>query len=176
MSEANGIPAAAPSVVLMGVSGCGKSSVGKRVAEQLDWPFLEGDSLHSPHNVAKMRRGEPLTDADREPWLHAIAAWIAACASDRRSGVVTCSSLKRRYRDTLRTQQPQLRFAWLHADRDTLLERLEQRQGHFMSAQLLDSQLQTLEPPQDDEAVIRLDAAADIQTLAAAVARYATTR
>ncbi len=157
----------------MGVSGCGKSSVGRRVAGQLDWPFLEGDTLHAPHNVDKMRCGMPLTDADRQPWLHAIAAWIASLAADRRSGVVTCSALKHHYRDTLRAAQPQLRFVWLHADRDTLLDRLTRRQGHFMSASLLDSQLQTLEPPRDDEEVLCLDASMDLQSLAAAAAGYA---
>jgi gluconokinase len=137
-------------VVVMGVSGCGKSTVGTLLSERLGWPFEDADLLHPPANVAKMRSGVPLTDADRWPWLERVAAWI----SERRGngdGVVACSALKRRYRDVLREADPTLRLVFLDGPREILIQRLEQRDGHFFPKTLLDSQLADLEEPTLDE-------------------------
>lgn len=137
-------------VVVMGISGSGKSSVGEALAISLGVPFLEGDSLHLPANVAKMAAGEPLDDADRAPWLTAIAAWMGT----HDDGVVACSALKRAYRDRLRDGAPTTRFVLLAPPRAVLEQRLGRRQGHFMPGSLLDSQLATLEPPPADEAAL----------------------
>jgi gluconokinase len=146
---------AAVILVVMGVSGCGKSTVGGVLAGRLGWPLAEGDDLHPPENVAKMAAGHPLTDADRWPWLARIRQWIDAEEASGSSGVVTCSALKRRYRDVLRDDS--VVFVYLHGTREQLLARLTARQAHFMPAALLDSQLADLEPPEDDERAIRMD-------------------
>jgi gluconokinase len=138
-------------IVVMGVSGCGKSTVGSLLAARTGWPFLDADPLHPAANVAKMVRGEPLTDADRWPWLDLVAAWIAERRRADQSGVIGCSALKRRYRDRLREADPGLRFAFLTGDREILLARIAQRHGHFFPARMLDSQLADLEPPTLDE-------------------------
>ena len=135
-------------VLVMGVSGSGKSSVGVALAERLGVPFLEGDSFHPAANVAKMAAGLPLDDADRAPWLAAIATWM----EDRTDGVVACSALKRAYRDRLRETAPGMRIVALLPLPDILAERLGHRRGHFMPGSLLASQLATLEVPGDDEA------------------------
>ena len=135
----------------MGVAGVGKTHVGSLLAAALGVPFLEGDQLHPPANVRKMAHGIPLTDADRLPWLNTIAARIAAA---RRAGtgiVVSCSALKRAYRDLLRAADPALQFVHLTGDRELIARRLATRVGHFMPASLLDSQLATLEMPGPDE-------------------------
>ena len=139
----------------MGVSGCGKSTVAGLLAAHLGWDLVEGDDLHPPANVAKMRSGVPLTDADRIPWLRRIAAWIAEHVESERDGVVTCSALRRAYRDVLRDDH--VVFVHLDGTRDHLLARLAGRHGHFMPVALLDSQLSTLEPPGPDEQAIRID-------------------
>lgn len=139
-------------VVVMGVSGSGKTTVAAALAQRLGAPFQEGDALHSPENVAKMAAGIPLTDADRAPWLARVADWIAA----HPDGVITCSALKRAYRDELRG--PGVRFLCLVAPRSVLLERLEHRTGHYMHADMLDSQLATFEPPSPEETdVVQID-------------------
>ena len=138
-------------VVVMGVSGCGKSTVGERLADRTGWPFLDADRLHPATNVAKMARGEPLTDADRWPWLDLVATWIAARREAGEPGIIGCSALKRSYRDRLRRADPDLRIAYLSGDREILVERLANRHGHFFPIQLLDSQLADLEPPTADE-------------------------
>lgn len=138
-------------VVLMGVAGSGKSTVGALVASQLGWPFQEGDLLHPPGNVAKMAAGQPLNDEDRWPWLARIREWITAHSD----GVITCSALKRSYRDVLR--DPHVVFVHLTGTRDQLLGRLSARPGHFMPAALLDSQLADLEPPGPDESAFAVD-------------------
>lgn len=148
----------------MGVSGCGKSTVGAALAQALRVEFVEGDAFHPPRNVERMAAGIALTDADRAGWLQALAAHIAQAAP--RGVVVSCSALKRAYRDVLRGALP-VRFVWLELPRAQLESRLATRTGHYMPASLLDSQLQTLEPPQDDEAAIRLDAAQPVATLVA---------
>src|SRR5262245_52478193 len=135
----------------MGVSGSGKSTVRQRMVERLGWPFAEGDEFHSAANVAKMAAGQPLTDDDRWPWLRAIAAWIGEREAAGENAVVTCSALKRRYRDLLRDGHPSVHFAHLDAGRGVLQRRMALRRGHYMPPSLLDSQLDTLEPLEDDE-------------------------
>ncbi|HET6587631.1 MAG TPA: gluconokinase [Oleiagrimonas sp.] len=149
-------------LVVMGVSGCGKSSVGKRVAEHLGWLFLEGDTLHPAANVAKMHAGQPLDDADRRPWLDAIGQWMETKQIAGESAVVACSALKRRYRDRLRRDRSNVCFVWLKVSRAELERRLERRTNHFMPASLLDSQLATLEPPALDEPALMIDANGDL--------------
>lgn len=150
-------------VVVMGVSGCGKTTVGRLLARQLDLPFIEGDELHPPGNVALMAAGTPLTDEDRAGWLQAVGLELS-----RRPGgaVASCSALRRRYRDQLRQMVPGLRFIHLQGERAVLEHRLKQRRGHYMPASLLDSQLQTLEPPADDERALEFDFTLSPGTLA----------
>ena len=145
-----------PRLIIMGVSGCGKSTVGRRLAERIGVPFLEGDELHPPSNVALMAAGTPLTDADRAGWLDAIAQRLSGLG---RSGglVVSCSALKRAYRDRLREATPDLQFVHLHGTRALLAARLRERQDHYMPPTLLDSQLDTLESPNSDEPALTLD-------------------
>jgi gluconokinase len=138
-------------VVVMGVAGSGKTTIGRRLAEALGWAFAEGDTFHSPANVAKMAGGTPLTDADRWPWLDAIGAWIRAEAGANHSGVVACSALKRAYRDRLRAAWPALRVVHLEASREELRRRVGDRPGHFFPERLVDSQFADLEPPGPDE-------------------------
>ena len=143
-------------VVVMGVSGAGKSTIASRLADDLGWDFEEGDELHPAANVAKMAAGEPLTDSDREPWLQRVAGWIEAEIAAGRHGVITCSALKRAYRDLLR--RPEVLFVYLEVPRAELQRRLAGRKGHYMPASLLDSQLDALEPPGEDEAALTVDA------------------
>ncbi|MEU4820984.1 gluconokinase, GntK/IdnK-type [Actinomadura sp. NPDC023710] len=146
---------AEPMVILVaGVSGSGKTTIGALLAERLGWEYAEADAFHSEANVAKMRAGHPLTDADRLPWLRAIAAWIADRLATGRPGVVTCSALKRRYRDLLAGGHAGVRLVLLDGDRDTIAARMRSRKGHFFKAELLDSQFADLEPPGQDENII----------------------
>ena len=141
----------------MGVSGSGKSTIGRTVAQRLGWPFEEGDDLHPAANIAMMTAGHPLTDADRAPWLDAVRGWIDRQVAAGRSGVIACSALKRAYRDRLRDGQPAIRFVYLQGDETLIRARFDQRQGHFMPPTLLDSQFQTLEAPTSDENAIVVD-------------------
>ena len=141
----------------MGVSGSGKTTVAETLDQRLGWPFQEGDDLHPAANVAKMHAGTPLDDADRWPWLDAIATWIGARLADDGAGVVTCSALKRAYRDRLVAGRAGVRIVYLHANPELLHERLASRRGHFMPASLLDSQLATLEEPGPEEHPIRIE-------------------
>lgn len=150
--------AGSPCLIVMGVSGSGKSSVGERLAARLGWLFLEGDTLHPPSNLAKLHAGIALDDADRAPWLAAIGTWIDARIAAGEPAVIACSALKRRYRDTLRDGRAGVCFAWLRVGRAELHRRLAHRHGHFMNAALLDNQLATLEPPQADEPALVIDA------------------
>ncbi len=138
-----------PVLVVMGVSGCGKSTTAGLLAGRLGWDVEDGDDLHPPENVAKMAGGHPLTDADRRPWLDRIATWIADHLSAGRPGIITCSALKRAYRDRLRA--PGVVFVYLHGTHDEIAGRLAARLGHYMPVSLLDSQLADLEPPEPDE-------------------------
>jgi len=130
----------------MGVAGSGKTTVGKLLAEQMGWPFLDADDFHPPENVEKMRRGVGLTDADREPWLDALAARIRSLAASAQSAVLACSALKEAYRDRLAVD-PAVRFVHLTGPPELLRERLQERKGHYAHADLLASQLSALEPP-----------------------------
>ena len=138
-------------LIVMGVSGSGKTTVAVPLAESLGWRFQEGDALHPPANVAKMHSGTPLTDEDRWPWLHAIAALIDAWRAEGASGVITCSALKRVYRDILVGQRPDVRIVYLQGEKALIASRLTARRGHFMPPALLDSQFATLEEPGPDE-------------------------
>ena len=153
----------------MGVSGSGKTTVARAVADRLSWPFVEGDDLHSSENVAKMAGGAPLTDEDRAPWLEAIARQIRHWYEAGSPGVVTCSALKRAYRETLLAGIPTARVLFLTAPRELLKSRLTARKGHFMPTSLLDSQLETLEPPAADERPITVDVSGSVEASVAAV-------
>jgi gluconokinase len=144
----SGGPRAEPQVlVVMGVSGCGKSTVAALLAGRCGWPLEDGDELHPPSNVAKMNAGAPLTDEDRWPWLEKVAAWIEEQLDARRNAVVTCSALKRSYRNVLNRRGRGVVFIYLSGDRDTIAARLAVRHGHFMPASLLQSQFDILEEP-----------------------------
>jgi gluconokinase len=148
----------APILVVMGVAGTGKSTVAGLLAERLNWEFQEGDALHPPANVAKMSSGIPLTDEDRWPWLDAIAAWIKGKSQRGEPGILTCSALKRSYRDRLRG--PNVIFVFLNGSREVIAARMASRADHFMPPALLKSQLATLEPPTAEENVLEINLAA----------------
>lgn len=138
-------------VVLMGVSGVGKSTVLGALLRQLGWAGAEGDAFHPPANVRKMRAGQPLDDADRRPWLEAVAAWIGEQEGARRDAIVACSALRRSYRDRLRSGHPSVWFAHLVAEPEVVAGRMAGRRGHFMPPSLGQSQLASLEPLAPDE-------------------------
>lgn len=151
-------------IVLMGVAGCGKSSVGAALSDLLGIPYIDGDDLHPAANVEKMRAGHPLTDADRWPWLDACAATLA-----RGETILGCSALKRAYRDRLRGAGG-VTFVHLSGPRDLIAARMAQRSGHYMPLSLLDSQFAALEPPQADEAAITISIDQPTRSIAAAIA------
>ncbi|MCD2177969.1 gluconokinase [Rhizobium sp. C1] len=161
-------------IVVMGVSGCGKSSMGEALAHRLGLPFIEGDALHPPENVAKMAGGTPLTDEDRWPWLVRVGQALAA---PQGGAIASCSSLKRVYRDMLRREAgDDVIFVHLHGSRELLLSRMQHRPGHFMPASLLDSQLATLEAPGPDENAIPVDCAEPLHPALERVAALITAR
>jgi gluconokinase len=141
-------------LVVMGVSGSGKSTVGAALAQRLRVPFADADDLHPPENIAKMSAGEALDDHDRHPWLETVGEWLAAHPD---GGVMSCSALKRKYRDQLRHHVPGLTFLLLEGSMEVIARRQASRPGHFMPASLLRSQFATLEPLQPDEAGVVLD-------------------
>jgi gluconokinase len=165
-------------VVVMGVAGAGKTTVGRALARRLGWRFQEGDALHPAENVAKMHSGHPLDDNDRAPWLAAIAAQIDAWRSEHALGVVSCSALKRTYRDVIIGERPSVRLIYLYGEPALLAARLAGRTGHFMPADLLDSQLATLQPPGPDERpiTVSIDARVDaiVERIVAALAPAGT--
>jgi gluconokinase len=140
----------------MGVSGSGKTTVARGAAERLGWVFAEGDDFHPAASIEKMRAGEPLTDDDRGPWLRDLAEWIGAREAARDNAVLTCSALKRAYRDVLAAGHPSVHFVHVTAAAETIRRRVEDRRGHYMPASLLGSQLAALEPLQSDEPGITL--------------------
>ncbi|WP_374974848.1 gluconokinase [Microbacterium trichothecenolyticum] len=170
MSRQNGtrMLSTPPILVLMGPSGTGKSTVGAMLSGRLGWPFQEGDDLHPAANVDKMRRGHALTDEDRIPWLELVAAWIDERRAAGEPGIVTCSALKRSYRDILRRDN--VTFVNFTGDAAVVRDRMMRRQGHFMPPALLDSQFATLEAPGPDEQAIDVDIALAPEDQAALVA------
>lgn len=145
-------------MVVMGVSGSGKSVLGRALGESLGIPFIDADDLHPASNKALMAAGTPLTDEDRIPWLNVVGATIAKGSSEGHPSVVACSALKRSYRDLLRSHVPDLLLIYIDGEAETIARRLETREHEFMPATLLASQLATLEPPQADEAHLRVPA------------------
>ena len=164
--------ASLPAVIVMGVTGCGKSAVGAALATTLGAAFIEGDALHPAENVAKMAAGTPLTDEDRAGWLDTIGQVVAAEIETGRNVVATCSALKRSYRDRLRRFVPDLVFVHLVLSREESWRRVSNRPGHFMPASLVDSQFATLEPPAGEEAALALDATRPVDELAAEAAAF----
>jgi gluconokinase len=155
-------------VILMGVSGCGKTTVGKRLGTLLHWPFYDGDDFHPKANVEKMARGRALTDADRQPWLEALREKIDALIEREQHAVLTCSALKAAYREHLASGHTEVHFVYLHGTYDLIQERLQARQGHFMPADLLANQFDTLEAPED---ALRVDISAPPKVLVQQIAR-----
>ena len=143
-------------VILMGVSGSGKTTIGQLLARHLGWRFYDGDDFHPPANVDKMRQGIALADAERDPWLAALQRLIRDLIREGQSAVIACSALKQSYRDRLQGDSQEVRFVFLKADYDFIRKRIERRQGHFMKANLLASQFDALEEP---EGVLVVDAA-----------------
>jgi len=156
-------------IIGMGVSGCGKTTVASTLARRLDWAFAEADRFHSAANVAKMQGGTPLTDEDRRPWLDAIAGWIDERLAAGEPGVVSCSALKRAYRDRLRVGHDSVWFVHVDVPEDELAERMAARTGHYMPASLLDSQLAALEPLGPDEPGVTVPGTGDAAEVTDAV-------
>ena len=136
-------------IIVMGVSGCGKTTIGELLAEKLGWQFSDADEFHPAANVAKMSAGQPLNDDDRAPWLQAISEHISDCLARDVGAVVTCSALKKAYREVIVVDPERVKFVYLHGSRELLWERISGREGHFMKPAMLDSQLATLEMPED---------------------------
>jgi gluconokinase len=152
-------------LIVMGVSGSGKSTIATALAERLSWAFEDGDKFHPESNVAKMRAGHPLTDEDRWPWLEAIADEIGRVCEASGHVVIACSALKRVYRDVLLRGRHDVRFVFLDGSQTLIADRLARRKGHFMPPGLLDSQFRTLEPPQADERPITVSIDAPVETI-----------
>ena len=153
-------------IILMGVSGSGKTTIGRLLAQSLDWTFYDGDDFHPPANVEKMRQGVPLTDEDRDSWLAALQQLIETILHQHRSAVLACSALKQGYRQRLQCDREEVRFVYLKGDYDLIRKRLDVRQGHFMRADLLRSQFATLEEPHD---VLTIDVAQLPQAIVTAI-------
>ena len=141
-------------IILMGVSGSGKTTVGTRLAAELGWTFYEGDDFHPPANVAKMATSMALTDEDRQPWLARLSNLIDSCLQQGRSAVITCSALKESYREQLRRENQRVQFVYLKGEYDTIFHRMASRRDHYMKPGMLRSQYDALEPPTGDEAII----------------------
>jgi carbohydrate kinase (thermoresistant glucokinase family) len=168
VSDSAGKPAV---IVVMGVASSGKTSLGERLAERLGWPFRDADSFHPPENVAKMSSGTPLTDEDRKPWLAAIAAWIDDLRTNGGNGIVTCSALKRAYREVIVGDRPDVTLVYLRGSRELIGQRMAARQHHFMPPALLDSQFATLEEPGADEKPLVVQVEASKEVIVAQVVR-----
>jgi gluconokinase len=160
------------SAVVMGVSGSGKSTVGAALAHRLGVPFADADSFHPAANIAKMSAGTPLDDDDRYPWLAAVGQWLA----DHGSGVMSCSALKRRYRDQLRSHRPTIEFLHLTGSPELINRRQAERTGHFMPSSLVNSQFNALEPLDSDERGLAIDVGQSIDTIVETFVRYLAAR
>jgi ribose 5-phosphate isomerase A len=160
-----------PILVMMGVSGSGKSTIAEELSARLGWPFQEGDSLHPETNVAKMHAGIALTDADRLPWLERVAAWIDRQRKKKEPGIIACSALKRSYRQIIIGNRPQVRLVYLRGGRDVMAEHLAGRHGHFMPPELLRSQIDTLEEPDPSEDALTVDVGASAAQVADEIIR-----
>jgi gluconokinase/shikimate kinase len=158
-------------LVFMGVSGSGKTEVARILAGRLGWPFQEGDRLHPRSNIKKMKAGQPLNDADRRRWLARVADWVEARLEAGENGLVTCSALKRSYRDEINRRGSGVVFVFLAGSKATIAPRLAARQAHFMPLSLLDSQFADLEDPQADEPHIRVDIGPPTDLIARAISR-----
>jgi carbohydrate kinase (thermoresistant glucokinase family) len=152
-------------LIVMGVSGSGKSTIGEALGARLGWRYEDGDSFHPPANVAKMSAGHPLTDEDRWPWLKAIAAEIERCRQAGEHVIIACSALKKAYRDILVHGRDDIRMVFLNGSHDLVADRLGQRAGHFMPPGLLDSQFATLEPPSAAERPITVSIEAPVEVI-----------
>lgn len=161
-------------IVVMGVSGSGKSTVGAALAQRLRVPFADADDFHPPANIAKMTSGQPLNDDDRHPWLEAIGEWLAE--RGERGGVMSCSALKRVYRDQLRRHCPDVEFVHLSGTPEVIGRRQASRPGHFMPASLLQSQFATLEPLESDENGFAIDVDQSIDSIIETYVTESTTR
>jgi gluconokinase len=159
-----------PLVVVMGVSGAGKSTVGTALADRLALPYRDADAFHPQANIDKMAAGHPLDDRDRAPWLQAIGAWLAS--RDGAGAVASCSALKRRYRQALLDAAPAIRFLHLSGAAEVISDRMQHRPGHFMKAGMLESQIQTLEPLGDDEPGIAIDVRQPVAAIVDEFVRY----
>ncbi|NUO81767.1 gluconokinase [candidate division KSB1 bacterium] len=144
-------------LILMGVTGCGKTTIGKQLAQELNWPFYDGDDFHPRANVEKMRSGIPLTDEDRDPWLAILQNLIREKIGARQPAILACSALKQKYRDRLQVDPQDVRFVFLQGDFDTITQRLAARTNHYMNPNLLKSQFEALEEP-NDALVVNIDA------------------
>jgi ribose 5-phosphate isomerase A len=160
-----------PILVIMGVSGSGKTTIAEELSARLGWPFEDGDSLHPETNIAKMHAGMPLTDADRLPWLARVAAWIDGQRAKRKPGIIACSALKRAYRQTIIGDRPEVRLVYLRGGRDLMAEHLSGRHGHFFPPELLRSQIDTLEEPDPGEEPMTVDASASAEQVADTIIR-----
>jgi carbohydrate kinase (thermoresistant glucokinase family) len=160
-----------PVLVIMGISGAGKSTVAHELTVRLGWSFAEGDALQPPSNIAKMHAGIPLTDEDRGPWLERVAVWIDAQRAKREPGIITCSALKRSYREIVIGDRPEVRLVYLRGGRNLVAEHLARRNGHFMPASLLQTQIDTLEEPDPSEDPLTVDAAGPAEEIAQEIIR-----
>jgi ribose 5-phosphate isomerase A len=160
-----------PILVIMGVSGSGKSTIAEELSARLGWPFEEGDSLHPEANIAKMHAGIPLTDADRLPWLERVAGWVDGQRAKKQPGIITSSALKRAYRQIIIGDRPEVRLVYLRGGRDLIAEHLVGRHGHFMPAALLRSQIDTLEEPDPSEDPLTVDLGASSAQVAQEIIR-----
>ncbi|NAW69780.1 AAA family ATPase [Vibrio sp. V27_P1S3P104] len=151
------------SIIVMGVSGCGKSTIGALIAQRLGAKFIDGDDLHPRANIEKMRRGEPLNDHDRAPWLERIRDAAFSLENKSEQGIIVCSALKKAYRDQIREGNQHVTFLFLDGDKSLIIERMRARQGHFMKSDMLDSQFATLQRPSAEEKdVLTINIARDI--------------
>jgi gluconokinase len=149
-------------IILMGVAGCGKTTVGKALAERLAWSFFDADDFHPPENIARMAKGIPLTDADRAPWLATLHAMISSCLIEGQQGVLACSALKAQYREVLLQDNPAVQIIYLKGDYDLIWHRMSARQDHYMQPEMLKSQFAALDEPADG---LTIDAALPVNEI-----------